>query len=406
MNDIEGGAGPASIRRQNLATVLRRLVEGGPRSRAGLAVQTGLTRATVSALVDQLAGMGLVTVADEHVRRGPGRPARPVMVRDDAIAVLGVQVEADHLRAVAAGPSGTTTTSRALDIAIADRAPAVGLDAVTDLVRQVLGDVADAGSRPVGVTIAVPGLVEPTGRSVLVAPNLGWRDVAVVDALEAGLGDDRRAPLAIRVDNEANLTALAELRCFGTPAPSPLLVVSAGIGVGAGLVVDGEVFRGAHGFGGELGHLVVEPGGALCRCGNHGCLETVVGRLHVARQLGLDAPAADWADRLVAAGADARADELLERVVEAIASALVSAIDLFDPAGIVLSGDLAPLAAQVAPQVRQRVDARVLGARWAHYEVRPSTLAADAVVTGAVAAGLDAILDDPLGAVGAANDTT
>ena len=151
------------------------------------------------------------------------------------------------------------------------------------LLESVTADAGAAGLRPAGLAVAVPGLVARSSTTVVRAPNLGWHDTDIAAHLTG--------PLRLTVDNEANFGALAELWLGGDDsAPGDFIHVSAEVGIGAAIVLDGELLRGRRGFAGELGHVPVEPDGPRCPCGGSGCLEQYAGEAAVLRAAGIDAP--------------------------------------------------------------------------------------------------------------------
>ena len=211
-----------------------------------------------------------------------------------------------------------------------------------------------------GAVVALPGLVSSDGR-LLVAPNLGWTDVSVPDLLRERLGS-RAFPL--RAENEANLGALAELWEGAGRRLRDFLYISGELGVGAGIIVDGSLFRGAHGFGGELGHVTVDPGGELCACGSRGCVETRVALGALLRNAGLaaDAGVGELAERAEAGD---------ERVLAALAQAghwlgigVASAANLLNLSGIVIGGYFATLAPWLGPALEEELADRVLSSEW------------------------------------------
>ena len=144
--------------------------------------------------------------------------------------------------------------------------------------------MADRGARgrdrdlqlvPAGVAVALPGLVEAQTGTLLWAPNLGWSEILVADEIAARLPS--LPDLAVRAENESNLAALAEHWQGVARDAENFVCVFGEVGVGGGIFIDGELFRGAHGFGGEFGHITVDPTGPPCKCGSAGCLETFVG---------------------------------------------------------------------------------------------------------------------------------
>ena len=337
-----GGAGAAqqAVRRQNLALVLGEIAAGEPVSRAGIAQRTGLTRGTVSSLVEELIAAGLVTEL-AAARGGTGRPANPLQLNRAGPAGLGIEIGVDGIGACVVDLSGTVRAQRVVPSEHRAREPADGLDRAAELAAEV---IADAGLSIAGAGVALPGVVGPDG-VLQRAPNLPrWVDVAVDAALSARLG------VAVDTANEADLAALAEL-WFGARLPD-FVLVSAGIGVGAGIVVGGELFRGPGGRAGELGHVVVDPDGPACSCGGQGCLEQAAGQDALLRL----AAAADVEALVDAPGA------ALAEAGRALGIALTGLVNLLDVADVVLGGLYAllgdDLRAAVAAELRTRAPTR------------------------------------------------
>ncbi|MEV4726671.1 ROK family protein, partial [Micromonospora humida] len=283
-----GAVRQGSLRELNLAVVLRRIAgTGRPPSRAEIAADTGLTRATVSAVVDDLIAGRLVTEADPAPRTGAGRPARGLLLGDTGPAGLGLEVNVDYLAACVVDLTGAV---RHHEVRRVDLRPLSPADALTDLValaRRARTAADAAGLGLAGAALAVPGLVDAHGL-VRLAPNLGWRDVDVPALLadHPALTDPVDGVPPLVVENEANLAALGELHAR-PGGPQSFLHVSGEIGIGAGIVLDGALFRGSRGWSGELGHVPVDPGGPTCRCGARGCLETYAGQEAVLVAAGL-----------------------------------------------------------------------------------------------------------------------
>jgi predicted NBD/HSP70 family sugar kinase len=365
-------ANQRSVRRHNLGVVLRHVAERGRLSRAAIAQETGLNKTTVSSLVGELIDLGLVGETELELRGTVGRPALPVELTGRRVAGLGLEIGVDYLAVRAVDLTGAER-HQAL-VRGDNRARAVDdvLDEVAALAAAALDSLADERLLAAGAVVALPGLVNSDGR-LLVAPNLGWRDVFVPELLRERLGGPA---FPIRADNEANLGALAEL-------------------VGAGIIVDGELFRGARGFGGELGHVTVDPEGELCACGNRGCVETRVALGALLRAAGLD-PAAGVDDLAARAEAgDARTLEALAEAGRWLGVGVASAANLLNPLGVVVGGSFAPLASWLAPGVREELDARVLSSQYDGPRVFASELGGDAAVRGAAAAALRRVFADP-----------
>ena len=264
-------AGQHTVRQHNRALVLRQVAESPRQSRAQLALATGLTRATVSGLVDELLVADLLAELSPD-RGARGRPGSPLILNANGPAGLGVEVNVDYISACVLDLTGQI---RALRTEVVDNrltSPADGVARAIGLAQRVRAETEAAGLTVVAASIGVAGLVDSAG-VLRRAPNLpGWQSVD----LGGAFGDALMLPVA--VDNEANLAALAQLWFGDEPQPRDFVLVSGEIGVGAGVVLNGQLYRGVHGHAGELGHVVVDPAGPPCGCGANGCLEQVAGQ--------------------------------------------------------------------------------------------------------------------------------
>lgn len=351
------------MRAHNLALVLSTVADSAdPPSRAAVAAATGLTRATVSALVDDLIAGGLLTELDPPPRTGAGRPAAGLALTSTGPAGLGLEINVDYLAVCVVDLTGVV---RQRFIEHADQRPvaaAAALAALGGLAARARHAAEADGLVVAGAALAVPGLV--SAGSVLDAPNLGWQNV---DALALLRGVPELADLPIVVDNEANLAALGELRVAG--GEQTFLYVSGEIGIGAGLVIDGELYRGARGWSGEIGHVTVHPDGRPCRCGSNGCLEQYAGQ----EALGAGEP----------------------RAAAALGIALAAVVNLLDVPVIVLGGAYATYFDRLRAGIEAELRRRVLTARLAPITLRAARLGTNAAVCGAADAVVRGVRDDP-----------
>ncbi len=385
-----------AIRRASLSTVLRRVAAEGPRSRATLAVETGLNKSTTSSLVAELIQRGLLVETDELENPGRvGRPAQKVRFAGAALAAVGLEVDVDALAACVLDLDGQLRHYERVEVDNTSPGPRRVLGKLVRLARAAIDAVEAQGTRVVGVALAVPGLVDTATGGVAVAPNLGWRDVAGGAELRTRLG---RPELAIAVDNEANLVALAEHWEGAARDLSDFVCVSGAIGIGAGLFVDGQLFRGRHGFGGELGHVTIDPAGPVCACGARGCLQAIAGKAALLEAAGIDLedPDAglDELERRARAG-EQRALGALADAGHALGIALGSTVNLLDPQAVVLGGFLTTFAEWLVAPVRAELDEHVLGADLHGCEVRAARFAGDGAVRGGAARMLSMVMADP-----------
>jgi predicted NBD/HSP70 family sugar kinase len=390
------GSDQTTVRRANLAVVLRHVASHGPCSRARIAAQTGLTRGTVSSLVGELVELELLRESGDDGRDGSvGRPAQPLELADVSVAV-GLEISVDSLEVSVEDLTGRVRYERR--VFVDNRLSASGpvLDRVAQMALQAIVEVEREGLRVVGVAVAVPGLVELASGTLLRAPNLGWSRLPIVAELRERLPD-----LPIRVENEANLAALAEHWQGAARDIRNFICVFGEVGVGAGIVVDGELFRGAHGFGGEFGHVTVAPGGAPCACGSRGCLETLVGQEAIARTAGLQIGSGERMRSITAELVrraelgDAAVLTALHDAGTSLGVALASAVNLLDLDAVVLGGCFGPLSPWLAREVEAALRLRVLSADWTTCELRPSGIGELAAVRGAAALMLKGLLAAP-----------
>jgi predicted NBD/HSP70 family sugar kinase len=387
-------ADQTTVRRANLGVVLRHVAAGGSCSRAQIATETGLTRGTVSSLVTELIDLELLRETGETTSpRGIGRPGVALELADVVVGV-GLEVNVDYLAVSVEDLTGAVRYERRSYRDNRASEPGPLLDRLARAARTALETVERDGLRPVGVSVAVPGLVEEASGTVVFAPNLGWQDLPVA----AELAD--RLALPVHVENESNLAALAEHWTGAALGIDDFVCVFGEVGVGGGIVLGGRLFRGSHGFGGELGHVSVDPNGARCGCGSHGCLETLVGQESIARAAGVPVVAGrsrSLTDELVRL-AESGAPEVLRALDDAgrsLGIALASTFNLFDVQAVVLGGCFAPLAPWLEDAVRGTLHERSLAARSGTFRVLPSAFGDGAAVRGAAALSLHRVLDAP-----------
>ena len=376
------------MRRRNLARVLHTVAAHGPCSRAAVAARIRLTRAAVSTLADELLRGGLLVESGAAGTGGVGRPGRALWLADTGPCGLGAEIGVDHLTVCAVDLRGRVRTRRHTAGRHRDSDPAAVLGALARLVEQVTAEARGAGLTPAGLAVAVPGLVTRGSTTVVRAPNLGWREVD----LAARLG--RSVPVS--VDNEANFGALAQL-WLDAATPRDFVHVSARIGIGGAVVVDGELLRGARGFAGELGHIPVSARGPECACGGRGCLEQYAGEEAVLRAAGLaSSPGAEATALLAerAAAGDRATRRALREAGRALGVALTGAANLLDPTGIVLGGALARLGPWLLPPVARELASRT-AAPEAVPDLRISALGDQGPLLGAAHSVVRAVLDDP-----------
>lgn len=406
MNRRRGPADQRSVRRHNLGLVLRDIAET-PRSRARIAASTGLNKTTVSSLVAELVERDLVRESQTERPGAVGRPALMLELHGEGLVALGLEVNVDHLGVSAVDLLGRVRYEVVVGHVGRGSAPGRTLARLARLVEEALAELEGHGLTTIGAAVALPGLVDIHRGMLFVAPNLGWTETPVAALLQAQLGDPS---FPIRVDNEANLGALAERWEGVGRGLQDFVYVSgdAGVGVGAGVVLGGQLYRGASGFGGEFGHVVLEPRGERCACGGRGCLEGLVGQEALLRLVGWDpelvgaeaGPPGMLPARLAerARAGDERTLAALAQVGTLLGIGLATVTNVLNTSAVVLGGYFQPLVEWLAGPVEHELATRVLSARWSPVTVVASALGSDATVRGAAALALREVLDDPAAA--------
>jgi glucokinase-like ROK family protein len=307
--------------------------------------------------VGDLQERGLVVELEEDAADRPERPGRgrpPVLLRlaPSAGAALGVDFGHRHLRVAVADLSSTVLAERRLDIDV-DAAAATALDAAADLVSEVLRDAGVDRAQVVGAGMGLPGPIDrrtgTVGSSVILP---GWAGLKAAEELT------RRIDFHVSVDNDANLGALAEFSLGAGRGVQDVVYVKVSSGIGAGLVLGGRLHHGATGIAGEIGHVQVRQDGAVCRCGNRGCLETVASGpalLNVLRPAHNEGLNVAGMLALVKAG-DLGAQRVINDAGRAIGHALGDLCNSLNPSMIVVGGDLSRAGAPLLDGIRETVD--------------------------------------------------
>lgn len=395
--DAVPSARQSSLRTSNLALLASRVFSSPePVSRADIAAETGMTRSTASRLADELVAIGLVRELDPVASSGPGRPAVPLLPARGTFVALGLEVNVSRMAVRAVDLAGQVLAERIVvdDFSSSD-APAV-LGRLADLLEPIAAIGAVGSARLVGAALALPGLVRDN--TLLRAPNLGWSDIRPAEVLAPVLD---RLGAGLVVGNEADLAALTTARVRpGAPGEHrDFIYLSGENGVGAGIVRNSEVWLGANGFAGEIGHIQVDPKGPECGCGNRGCLERFAGRRAILNAAGL--PRGAGSEELLKACEDdasphhERARRAVDAAADALGIALGTAINILDIPAVVLGGHLAPLTGLLAPPLQKILSRRVLASRWSAPQILPAPDDETPGATGGAWSLLEGVIADP-----------
>ncbi len=365
----------------------------GATSRADLTALTGLNRSTVKALTEELVEAGILCETAPVGRGGAGRPSIPVAPESEQVYVLALDVGVEHLTAVRVGLGGVVLERADLPQTSKDYGVRRTLRRLARLAARMF-DSAPKSAVCVGIGVGVCGVVSADEGVVRFAPNLGWVDVPLRDLL----ADTLDTRLRIDIGNDGDLGALAEhLRGAGRGL-SNMLFISGEVGIGGGVILDGRPLTGVGGFGGEIGHMSIDPRGRRCRCGRRGCWETEVGDEAVL--IATAAPAGSTLlDVLTAYAAGERWPEAgMRKVGRALGFGVVNLVNIFNPELIVFGGASRHIFRATEPMVREILP-QALAAPREQVRLELPALGDDAIAIGAAELAFAPLLADPIGAL-------
>jgi len=392
------------VREINLAVIMNYLRTNAPISRAALAEATGLNKTTVSSLVNELIERQFV---QEIGLASPssGRPAMLLKLNPTAGFILSCEIGVDFILVICTNfaPEIIWRYEEQLD-------PTIGQRAILDRALMIFNQAVVAGNAAcgtlMGMAIGVPGLVDQSTGALLFAPNLGWKDLPIRSIVQESF------TVPLFVNNEANLAALGEHFFGAAQGYEEVLYISAGVGLGGGIVHGGRVFSGVTGVGAEFGHMTMDPDGEFCKCGNQGCWETQVSQpaliRHVWRyfdQSGssmlTDMTAGNRTSLTVpmiveaARAGDRVALDALEIIGRRLGIGIASLVNVLNPELVVFGGILSLAGEFLMPVIKKEVEQRALKWNREAMQLVLARHASDACVMGGVAAVYQAILAQP-----------
>lgn len=390
------GLATEELRRHNLGVVLERLHLFGAVSRSELTAATGLNRSTIGGLIGQLTSLGLVDEGPGLINTGPGRPSPMVTTRPQGAAVLAIDLAVDSIAVAAIGLGGHIFHRTRVSRPRGRFSPQETVKDVAKLAGPVLNAL-PAKHVLVGVGAAIVGVTRRSDGFVHIAPNLGWRNVPLGAMLAAELD------LAghVQVANDADLGALAEQRRGVGFGVGHLIYVHGEVGIGTGVILDGDPLLGTAGYAGEAGHMLINPDGGKCRCGATGCWETEAGEAALARHARLPANITGMAvlDTVVARAAEG--DGLtIAAIVEVgrwLGLGIGNLINVFNPELVVLGGFYQRLFPYLKATVSDSARLRALEAPGQMATIVASGLGFDAPLIGAGELALSGVMADPAG---------
>jgi len=387
------------IRDINQSLLLNLIQSGGPISRADLARRSGLSPATVTGIISHLLSERLVQEKAVGDSRG-GRPPIMLTLNPDAGYVVGVKLTEDNVITALTDLNAQVRQRLTISLTVA-HAPETVADAVADTVTQLMRAFGVNRSRLRGVGVGLAGIVDAPAGTLRYSPIFDWRDIPLRQMLHKRL----RAPIFL--DNDVNTLTLFE-KWFGAGREvDDFLVVTVGRGIGMGIVVRGQVYRGARGGGGEFGHFVIDPAGRVCDCGKRGCLEAFASDPAILQ----NAAAAITSGQLTGVSrrsltiakllSEAQAGNVVSRQIFAeagwrLGTGIAGLINIFNPRLILISGEGVRNGEWMFDPMRQAIQAMAVKELLSDTDIRIEPLGDDAWARGAASLVLHELFKPPV----------
>ncbi|MFD0961474.1 ROK family transcriptional regulator [Paenibacillus chungangensis] len=371
---------PALIKQINTSIVLECILQYAPLSRAAIAQKTGLNKATVSSLVQDLIDRQLVLEVGAGASSGGRKPVM-LMFNSRAGFAIGIDVGVNYLRSILTDLDGTMLQQ--LHHPVIDCRHDAVITAISECIDQFKQQAPDSPYGIIGIGVGVPGIVNEEG-TVVFAPNMGWSQVELKHALE------KLYQLPVMIDNEANAGALGE-HIYGAGRPyRDQIYVSAGIGIGTGIVLHNKLYKGSSGFSGELGHLSIQFDGRSCSCGNQGCWE-----LYASEHALLEAGAAygyhDIHAMLQAAEQNKpHMRELFHDIGTYLGIGIANIANIFNPEAVIIGNRMSLAAEWIRPAIEQAVSQRTLRFHHKRLLIQFAELGEQSAVRGAAYYAIEA----------------
>jgi predicted NBD/HSP70 family sugar kinase len=388
-------AGPSQdeIRRQNLGALLRLVHVGGAQSRAELTSTLGLNRSTIGALTTELVTAGLVReeLPVDHGRAG--RPSLVVRPESKRVYVYAFMIGVDRLIAARVGLGGIVLDRRETVRGRGDLSPAETVAPLAAFVQQ-MQRATPADATCIGIGVAVSAMVRRDDGIVRLGPHIGWVDEPLGAALASVVTESNE----IAIGNAADLAALAEHARGAAVNSDNVIYLHGDVGIGGGIIAGGRLMTGHGGYGGEVGHMVVNPTGTVCSCGSRGCWETEIGEHAILRAADRVGTGREGLLAVVDAAqrGDALAQSAVRHVGEWLGFGVANLVNIFNPETVLFGGTLRHLYLASAAQVRSRVNRNALSASREHLRLRTPELGGAAPLIGAAELAFERTLIDPL----------
>ncbi len=376
---MRGLAGEKTLlKRLNRAAILRLVWENPGISRSAVSERMGITKSTVGQLVQELESEGWLSSGQTDLGSNPGRPSIPLTFNHGRFGMIGVELGLDAINAVAVDPYGHI-------LAQAKFKGSTELPVALKRLKQALGklraDPALQARDLLGVGVGVPGPVDVSHDLLLYAPNLSWKNLPLSAMILTELPELQH----VYVDNDANLAVFSEYMFGAHKHSSDLLYLYLNNGIGGGLILEHQLYRGQRGFAGEIGHMTILPNGTKCSCGNHGCAETLCSwravKANLKRELGYDMSVSDTLERLSAG--DPQVRRIIHKAGVYLGIFLGNLTNIFDPKLLIVGGPIADLGAAILGPALNEMHKRMFGTEFRNVSLEPCAFGEDACAVGA-----------------------
>lgn len=359
------------VKKNNKALVLQLIMEKEPISRADIAQVSGLNKATVSSLVNELLAADLV------YESGPGESSggrRPVILHFNKIAgySIGIDIGVNYVLCVLTDLKGNIVIEKNQTV---HKTPyAATIEIVKEMIQSLIAEMPSSRYGIVGIGVGVPGIVNKEG-TVLLAPNLGWKNTQIKKDLE----DLFHVPVII--ENEANAGAFGEQQ-FGIGQDyQNIIYISAGIGIGVGIILNKELYQGKNGFSGEMGHMIIDINGKPCNCGSRGCWEAYASEQALLEKAGENGNSLESLIQL-ANSKDKNAQNLFTEIGAYLGYGINNIINTFNPDQVIIGNRLSMAKEWIEQPIRTTVDNHSLAYHQSEFQLDFSKLGKYSIAIG------------------------
>lgn len=345
------------VKEGNKSLVLDKIKNCSPISRAAVASQTGLNKGTVSSLVSELLEDHLIYESGPGVSSGGRRPVI-LLFNEKAGYTVGIDIGVNYLLGVLTDLNGQVCNEQSISFKNLSYDEIEGK--LFDTIDALIASAPPSPHGIVGIGIGVPGVVDTNGE-VLLAPNLNWKNLNLKEIIF------NRYKVPVIIENEANAGAYGEKKFGAGKECEHIIYVSAGIGIGVGLILNGALYKGSNGFSGELGHMTIQANGPKCRCGNAGCWELYASEqalISKAESLNLPLPAGETLDLKnlmeLAENGDAQALQLFEETGDYLGIGINNIINTFNPEQVIIGNRMASSEKWLTDAMTKRIENQAL----------------------------------------------